>query len=337
MRIPEMLVSPLRKALAVLVALFVVVIVWFALQYFPIGGSGKEVLVRVHAGDSMSVIAGELHQVGVLSSPFAFRIDSFIEGAPLVTPGYYEIAQGATFSTIRSILSGGPNVPQVDVTPGLTMHEIVSNLAGQMGNTFAQAFSTDATQAVLQSPYHPNASLEGLIGPGLYLIIPGETPVQLLAAMQASFYKEALAAGLSPSSQIQGLNAYQLVIAASIVEKEGYYPKNMPQVARVIFNRLSRAMPLQMDSTVLYALGMDGGTVTPSMLQTHTPYNTYLNFGLTPTPICVVSPQALSAIMNPPVGSWLYFVLVDKSGDMAFSTTYAQQLANEKIAAKAGV
>jgi UPF0755 protein len=111
----------------------------------------------------------------------------------------------------------------------------------------------------------------------------------------------------------------------------------MPDVARVIFNRLARNMPLQMDSTVLYALGLDGGTVTPAMLQTASPYNTYLNGGLTPTPICVVSPQGLAAVLNPPTGSWLYFVLVDKSGDMAFSTTYAQQLAQEAIAAKAGV
>jgi len=82
---------------------------------------------------------------------------------------------------------------------------------------------------------------------------------------------------------------------------------------------------------------MDGGKVTPAMLQTRTPYNTYLNRGLTPTPICVVSPQALAAVLHPPAGSWLYFVLVNKDGHMAFSTTYQQQLAEEAIAAKAGL
>ena len=80
-----------------------------------------------------------------------------------------------------------------------------------------------------------------------------------------------------------------MITAASIVEKEGYIPVNMPDVARVIYNRLAQGMPLQMDSTVLYALGQDGGPVTPQDLKIQSPYNTYLNTGLTPTPICMPS------------------------------------------------
>jgi UPF0755 protein len=332
-----MLFSPLRKALASVTAVVVVVVVWFTLQYFPIGGSGRLVMITVHSGDSMSSIASELHQAGVLASPFAFRVDSLIEGAPLVRPGVYEFAQGADYSNIRSILSGGPNVPQVDVTPGLTVKEVALDVANQVGNTFASQFLADASQAATTSLYHPQGNLEGLVGPGLYLITPDETPAQLLAAMQAGFAHEAATAGFNPSTTVLGLNAYQLLIAASIVEKEGYYPFNMPDTARVIYNRLAKNMPLQMDSTVLYFLGRDGGKVTPAMLQTRTPYNTYLNLGLTPTPICVVSPQALGAVLHPPEGPWLYFVLVNKDGHMAFSTTYQQQLAEEAIAAKAGL
>jgi UPF0755 protein len=332
-----MLLSPLRKILATVIGVAVIVLVWFTLQYFPLGGSGRLVMITVHSGDSMSSIATELHQAGVLASPFAFRVDSYIEGAPLVTPGVYELAQGADYSRIRSILSGGPNVPQVDVTPGLTVKEVTRDVANEVGNTFAAAFLADVNQAATTNAYHPQGNLEGLIGPGLYLITPDETPAQLLAAMQAGFAQEATTAGLSPSVNVLGLDAYQVLIAASIVEKEGYYPFNMPDTARVIYNRLAKNMPLQMDSTVLYTLGMDGGKVTPAMLQTHTPYNTYLNLGLTPTPICVVSPQALAAVLHPPAGSWLYFVLVNKDGHMVFSTTYKQQLAEEAIAAKAGL
>ena len=86
---------------------------------------------------------------------------------------------------------------------------------------------------------------------------------------------------------------------ASIVEKEGVIAKNMGPVARVIFNRLANDMPLQMDSTVLYAEGRDGGPVTAADLQPQTPYNTYLNKGLTPTPICFPSPAALQAALAP--------------------------------------
>ncbi len=332
-----MLVSPLRRLLAALVGVVVLVLTWFALQYFPPGGSGREVLITVHRGDSMAVIAGDLHRAGVIASAFTFRVDSFLEGAPLVVPGVYELAQGASYPDIRSILSGGPNVPQVDVVPGVTIKEIALDVANSVGNTFASSFLSAARAAAAASPYHPQGTLDGLVGPGLYLITPGETPAQLLAAMQRGFATEAAQAGLSPASTNEGLNAYQLVTAASIVEKEGYYAKNMPDVARVIYNRLARQMPLQMDSTVLYALGLDGGTVTHAMLQTPTPYNTYLNAGLTPTPICVVSPQALQAVLHPPAGDWLYFVLVKKDGTMAFSATYQEQLAQEAKAAKAGL
>ena len=76
---------------------------------------------------------------------------------------------------------------------------------------------------------------------------------------------------------------------ASIVEKEGYIPVNMPDTARVIYNRLAKGTPLQMDSTVLYALGQDGGPVTSQDLKIQSPYNSYLNTGLTPTPICMPS------------------------------------------------
>jgi len=92
-----------------------------------------------------------------------------------------------------------------------------------------------------------------------------------------------------------------------------------------------------MDSTVLYSLGRDGGAVTEQDLRTDTPYNTYLHSGLTPTPIAFPSPGALSAAAHPPAASWLYFVVVTKSGVEAFSSTYAGQLANEALARQRGL
>ena len=111
----------------------------------------------------------------------------------------------------------------------------------------------------------------------------------------------------------------------------------MPKVARVIFNRLQRGGPLQMDATVLYYLHKDGGTVPPTMLQTPEPYNTYLNLGLTPTPICTISKFSINAVLHAPAGTWLYFTVINKSGKEAFSTTFAQQLANEKKAESRGI
>jgi UPF0755 protein len=329
---------PLRRVALIIAALVVVMIVWFALQIDPIfAGRGREVIVSVKPGESFSDVAGSLHEKGVIASPFALRLENLVLGTPTVRQGTYELRRGSSFATVRSILSHPPNVAVVDADPGLTLHEIALNVLTVRGLTFANEFAADATAAKASSPYAKGSSLEGLIGDGTYLITSSTTPSDLAHEMVSRFNKEAAAVGLTPSTKVNGLDAYQLIVAASIDQKEGYYEENMPKVARVIYNRLALGGPLQMDSTVLYYFGQDGGTVTHAMLETPTPYNTYLNPGLTPTPICTVSKDALKAVLHAPKGPWLYFTLINKDGQMAFSTTFAQQLKNEAIGAKHGI
>jgi UPF0755 protein len=333
-----MLTRPIGRVLLGALVLVLVAAGWFTLQIDPIfAGKGKEVIVTVRSGESVASIAGELRTTGVIASPFAFRLENLFLGTPLIRAGTYEMRQSSSFASVRAILSAPPNVEVVTVAAGLTLHEVALDVANVKGAKYANAFVADATAKVTPSSFGEGSSLEGLIGARTYVIMPTTTPRDLAKAMVGSFQKEAASVGLTPSTVVAGLNAYQLIVAASIVEKEGYYPRNMPKVARVIFNRLARGGPLQMDATVLYFLGRDGGTVTHVMLQTPTPYNTYLNTGLTPTPICAVSIFALKAVLDAPVGPWLYFTVINKRGDEAFATTFAQQLQNERLAASRGV
>ncbi len=331
-------------------AVILLFVVWFALQAYPLGHPGKLVVVTVNTGDSMSTVTGELHAKGVIASTFAFDIDTSLFGPRTVRAGSYQIAQNSSFSHVRSVLSGGPNVDVVSVIPGLTLHEVADTLATDRGAAFAESFLAATAQLAGSSPYHPDLrppalsgknenvnAFEGLIGVGQYLVTPTETPGELADKMAAGFDAEAASVGFSPTTSVNGLNAYQLLTAASIVVREGYYPSNMPQVARVIFNRLQRGGSLQMDSTIKYPLGLDAGGVTTAMLQIASPYNSYLSAGLTPTPICSVSTAALGAVLHAPPGNWLYFVVVTKSGREAFAATYAGQLANERLAQKNGV
>ena len=235
------------------------------------------------------------------------------------------------------VLSGAKPTYVVDVRAGQTLREVSYSVVNAKGTTWANMFTQALANDVAESPFAQGGPLEGLIGVGRYTIAPSTTPADLASRMIDGFVKEAASVGLTPSTTLNGLNAYQLVVVASIVEKEGYYPVNMPRVARVIYNRLARGGPLQMDSTVLYYLGQDGGPVTPADLQIKTPYNTYLNNGLTPTPICAVSTIALQATLHAPIGPWLFFTLVNQDGTMRFSSTFAQQLAAEKFAQSRGI
>lgn len=329
----SLLTSLLGRIVLGVVVIVVAAVGWFYLQINPIFSSqGKVVTITVHRGESISTIASQLHASGIIASPFAFRLEEAIS-AISVAPGQYDLRQHSSFGAVRAVLTS----PQVDVTAGLTLHEVAVDVANLMGATYGNQFAAAATQDVTPSTFSSPKSLEGLIGTGLYSIQPGESPRDLLRNMERRFVQQAASVGLTPTTTFNGLNAYQLVTAASIVEKEGYYPVNMPDVARVIYNRLQRGGPLQMDATVLYYLGQDGGTVTRAMLQTQEPYNTYLNTGLTPTPICTVSTIALHATLNPPPGSWLYFTLINQDGTMRFSTTFDQQLAAEKYAQSKGI
>lgn len=330
-----------RKTLVRLLAALVVVGVvgagWFGYEAYPLGGAGAPVTITVRPGDSIARVAQGLASAGVIGSALAFRLDVLVFGGLLVRPGTYTLDRHSSFSVVRSILSA----PSIDVIAGLTLHEVALQVASVEGSAYAEQFLVAASRAASVSPFHPAGRLEGLIAPGWYQIPAGTRPSQLLAEMTVRFATLAASVGVTPTTHAHGLDAYQLVVAASIVEKEGYLARNMPNVARVILNRLAVGRALQMDSTILYPLGMDGGTVTPAMLRTPSPYNTYLHAGLTPTPICTVSASALRAVVHPTTSpqsaGWLYFTLVRRDGTMAFSDTLAQQLANERLAAARGI
>ncbi len=314
-------------------------VLWYELEAHALGPPGPQVVVTVHEGESTDAVVDALRQQHVIGSSLAFQVSEVFHGTPSVVPGSYALHQNLAFSEVRTLLAAGPNIYPVDVRPGFTFSEVaqqVDSVPGHAEGGFAKAEASGAVHSTIAAT-DPN-NLEGMLGTGTYLVLPGERDTTILTDMVQRFDHDTAAAGLtSASASGLGMTPYQVIIAASIVEKEGYIPVNMPDTARVIYNRLAQGTPLQMDSTVLYALGQDGGPVTSKDLQLQSPYNTYLNSGLTPTPICMPSMDALAAAVHPPAGAWLYFVLVKKDGTMAFSDTYAQQLANEQLAKSRGL
>ncbi len=323
-------------ALVVIVLAFVL---WYEVESHALGSPGPQVVVTVQQGESTSSVIDSLNEHHVIGSTLAFQISDIVHGTPTVLPGSYALHQNLPFSQVRQVLAAGPNIYPVDVRPGFTLSEVaqaVDSLPGHSGESFAKVAASGVVHSTIVAP-DPN-NLEGMLGVGVYLVLPGESDTTILTDMVQRFDHEVQVVGLTPSSAAAlGVTPYQMLTVASIVEKEGYIPVNMPDTARVIYNRLAQDIPLQMDATVLYALGQDGGPVTSQDLKVQSPYNSYLNHGLTPTPICMPSMDALQAAVHPPAGSWLYFVLVEKNGTMAFSDTFAQQQANEQLAKSRGL
>ena len=311
---------------------------WVQSQADPSGPPGAQVQITVPAGAGESSTGSLLADKGVIGSSLAFRIWTQFNSLPGIQAGAYIFNRNSSFDTVQRVLAAGPNVFPVTVPPGFTVSELAQRI-GQLPGHYADRFLHTATAGGVHSPWQPAGvtSLEGLLGTGTYAIVPGETDAQILAKMVDRFDTAATQAGLADGATRLGTTPYQVITVASIVEKEGVLVKNMGPVARVIDNRLANGTALQMDSTVLYALGRDGGPVTTADLRTKSPYNTYLNKGLPPTPTCFPSDAALQAALHPPAGPWLFFVVIQADGTEAFSTTYAGQLANEALAKQRGV
>jgi UPF0755 protein len=125
-----------------------------------------------------------------------------------------------------------------------------------------------------------------------------------------------------------------MVIVASMVEREARVDEDRGKVARVIFNRLDRKMPLQIDATVLYALGKPQDFVSFKDREINSPYNTYKIAGLPPGPISMPGRKSIEATVSPTQGNWIYYVLTDPSGRHSFTADDRefQNLVNQCIA-----
>ena len=328
---------PVVAAVAAVLVLGVLVwgLAWYEAQVHA-GPPGEQVLVTVPPGTSVGGAADLMARREVVTSGLAVRIYDFFHGTPVLASGTYALRRHQSLGDLHRALDAGPDV--LVVPAGLTVVEAATRF-GQLPGHDGASFAAAVAGRQVVSPYEPAGpgNLDGLLGTGEYVVGRHQTAGSLLTEMVGRFGTEAAAARLDARAAALGISPYQAVVVASIVQKEGVYPQNLAKVARVVYNRLTRAMPLQMDSTVLYSEHRDGGPVTAADLALDTPYNTYLHKGLTPTPICFPSPASLAAALDPATGDWLYFVLVSSDGTEAFSDTLAGQQANEQLAKSRGL
>jgi UPF0755 protein len=124
------------------------------------------------------------------------------------------------------------------------------------------------------------------------------------------------------SAAPENLSAYQVLIVASMIEREAKVDGDRPKVATVIYNRLRAGQRLEIDATVEYAVRHRD--LTAKDLDVDSPYNTYRRVGLPPTPIASPGEASIRAALQPAAGDWLYYVLISKSGEHAFTASYAE-------------
>ncbi|EMF26075.1 aminodeoxychorismate lyase [Streptomyces gancidicus BKS 13-15] len=182
-------------------------------------------------------------------------------------------------------------------------------------------------KAALKLPNEAGGNPEGYLFPATYPLPENATPQKMLARMVDTANEKFNGAPVAAGAQRNAMNVYQAVTVASIVQAEAATKADMGKVARVIFNRLERGMPLQMDSTVDYALNRTKARTTPADTEADSPYNSYRRMGLPPTPIDNPGEDAVRAAINPAPGDWLYFVTV-RPGETRFTADLAEHQRN---------
>ncbi|MFG3281103.1 endolytic transglycosylase MltG [Streptomyces sp. NPDC048111] len=203
------------------------------------------------------------------------------------------------------------------------VYEAVDKRLGVAPGTARRAAAT----ARLKLPAEARGNPEGYLYPATYPVADDSTPGGLLAYMVETANRHFGQDHIAEGARRSGLTVYQIVTVAGIVQAEADTKADMGKVSRVIRNRLARGMPLQMDSTLNYALNRSTLATTTGDTTTDSPYNTYAHKGLPPTPIANPGQEAIEAALDPTPGPWLYFVTV-APGDTRFTDDYAQQQRN---------
>lgn len=195
-------------------------------------------------------------------------------------------------------------------------------LAVDAGTTGRAAGTAD-----LPLPAAAKGNPEGYLFPATYPVTSGTTPQGLLRYMVDTAVRRFGADHIAEGARRNGRSVYQTVTIASIVQAEADTVADMGKVARVVHNRLARGMPLQMDSTLNYALNRSTLHTTTGDTKIDSPYNSYERKGLPPTPIGNPGEQAMTAAIDPTPGAWLYFVTV-APGDTRFTSSYTEHQKN---------
>jgi UPF0755 protein len=330
--------SPMRRA-APWIALSVVVVTLLVLggvgYYFyrtyvhPPDYSGPgtgEVTVHISSGETATDVGQQLLKLGVVASVRAFSnaAKNSGKGTSLET-GYYRLHKHMAAALAFAMLLKPSSRVQLTIfiPPGLRLYELIDLLGKDTGNLKGyQAAIKDTSQLGL--PSYAKGDPQGYLFPDTYTVQPGTSPIEVLRMMVARFNQEVGTLDIAKVAAKDQVSETDIIITASLIQAEGKRPQDLPKIARVVYNRLNDKMPLELDSTVLYALHSRAADVTIPQTHTKSPYNTYLHQGLPPGPIDSPTLASIQAALHPTKGDWTYFLTVNPvSGDTKFTTSYS--------------
>jgi UPF0755 protein len=292
---------------------------------------------KVAPGASFAHVATELAGQGIVAQPRAWILYARLKGlAPAVKAGEYEIEPGSTpRALLTKMVNGQVLLHSFTIVDGWRVQDLLDALRRNpdVVTTSPEAAWPVRAANIMTKLGAPGTDAEGQFLPETYRFISGTTDIEMLRQAHNALVRELDAAWMDRDPELPLHSVQELLIMASIVQKESGLPQELPKIAGLYLHRLSVGMRLQADPTVIYGLGerYDGDVHTVD-LRTDGPYNTYTRTGLPPTPIALPGAAVIHATARPEKTDAIYFVASTKGdGSHVFSATLEQH--NAAVAA----
>ena len=315
----------------------------------------------VSDGDTLQSVSERLEEQGFVEDAGVFRWYTNHNGGLELTPGYFELRTSDHMGNLLAQLRTPPSETYTKVTfpEGFTVQQIAARLERDMATmTAADVMAATADPSLVLTLRPPGVtSLEGLLFPDTYQVSNGESPAHVLGRMVGAMERVGSQEDIVGKGQRLGRSPYEILIIASLIEREAKTEEDRPKIARVIYNRLARGMPLAIDASVLYGTRCrrrpGGDTVRAAAPDArpveHVPQRRAAA-DADRQPGAGVDPGRPQPGANPSVGDplcdglpegtpceYLFYVLADEEGNHAFAVTLEQHEANVQAAAAAGV
>ena len=299
----------------VITILFICLIIYFSIapKDFP-----DRKIITIKSGEYLSQVVENLDKENIIKSPFLLKaFVVLLSGHDQVKAGDYLFKEPqSTLRIAHRLIKGDQDLPKIKVTffEGITVKQMSDILKKNIPN-----FDVD-TFLVLATPY------EGYLFPDTYFFHENISPASVVEQLRDTFKQKI-------KTQLLAIQAYgkpleDVIKMASIVEREASKIEDKKIIAGILWKRISIGMPIQVDAPFYYVLGKDSLSLTSKDLTTDTPYNTYTNKGLTPTPISNPGLETIEATVNPTETKYLFF-LSDKKGVMHYAIDHDTHVINK--------
>jgi UPF0755 protein len=319
--------SKLFKVFAVIIIIMLGLAIWFGIEWLhfldtPLVPENKPAVDFILAdGSSVKSLAADLHNKGVLEKPRLFSLLVRLRGETRsLQTGEYRIEPGTLpVQLVNKLVYGQVILYSFTIVDGWTFSKILAELAKNPRIEHILAGVSDAE--IMQKIGHSGEIPEGRFFPDTYKFSTNTKDIAILSTAYNLMQAKLNEAWANRSQDAPYDCPYKALIAASIIEKEAALSEERPIISGIIARRMQKNMYLQLDPTVIYGLGAKfTGKLTTEDLKKDTPFNTYVNKGLPPTPICMPSEDAVWAALHPKAGDVLYFV-AKGDGSHEFSAT----------------